>query len=202
MSSIAAVLPQDLTAFLKDHPRVRIDLSEQTSRDIQSLVADGQADIGILTSAHFREELLANPYYMDEVVAIVPAKGRWLKTKSIAMDDFFSQDLIILQEGGAIAEWLGDLARSRGTVLRVRVRAKGFDALAQLVAAGLGITALPRRVAERFSKLLRLRILALPEVETQRTISVCRPRLGHRVAAASDLFDFLSLRHTRRQGRK
>ncbi|MEY3969018.1 MAG: hypothetical protein RL617_31, partial [Pseudomonadota bacterium] len=105
MSSIAAVLPQDLTSFLKDHPGVRIDLSEQTSRDIQSLVADGQADIGILTSAHFREELLANPYYMDEVVAIVPAKGRWLKTKSIAMDDFFSQDLIILQEGGAIAEW-------------------------------------------------------------------------------------------------
>lgn len=202
MSSIAAVLPQDLTSFLKDHPRVRIDLSEQTSRDIQSLVADGQADIGILTSAHFREELLANPYYMDEVVAIVPAKGRWLKAKSIAMDDFFSQDLIILQEGGAIAEWLGDLARSRGTVLRVRVRAKGFDALAQLVAAGLGITALPRRVAERFSKLLRLRILALPEVETRRTISVCRPRLGHRVAAAADLFDFLSLRHTRRLGRK
>ena len=173
MSSIAAVLPADLTDFLKTHPGVQIDLSEQTSRDIQSLVADGQADIGILTSPSFRQGLQADRYYQDELVVTVPDTTAWRKTKALSAAALLQHDMILLQEGGAIAEWLADLARAEGVILRVRVRAKGFDALAQLVSAGLGITVLPQRVAERFSKVLRLRSLRLQHPEAQRVVSIC-----------------------------
>jgi len=199
MSSIAAVLPADLTDFLKTHPGVQIDLSEQTSRDIQSLVADGQADIGILTSPSFRQGLQADRYYQDELVVTVPDTTAWRKTKALSATALLQHDMILLQEGGAIAEWLADLARAEGVILRVRVRAKGFDALAQLVSAGLGITVLPQRVAERFSKVLRLRSLRLQHPEAQRVVSICTRSGGPVLTAARDLLLFLKGRHRGRQ---
>ncbi len=199
MSSIAAVLPADLTDFLKAHPGVQIDLSEQTSRDIQSLVADGQADIGILTSPSFRQGLQADRYYQDELVVTVPDTTAWRKTKALSATALLQHDMILLQEGGAIAEWLADLARAEGVILRVRVRAKGFDALAQLVSAGLGITVLPQRVAERFSKVLRLRSLRLQHPEAQRVVSICTRSGGPVLPAARDLLFFLKGRHRGRQ---
>ncbi|MFZ9315533.1 MAG: LysR family transcriptional regulator [Burkholderiaceae bacterium] len=195
MSSIAAVLPQDLTDFLKSHPGVRIDLSEHTSREIQSLVSEGRADIGVLTSVEFRTGLQAHDYYVDEVVATVPTRAPWIRIKTMTPQMLLDQELIILQEGGAISEWLYDLARMYGQSLKVRVKAKGFDALAQLVSAGLGVTVLPKVVAARFSRLLKLKTLPITGVDSRRTISICTIAGGAASPAARDLYEFLRQRH-------
>lgn len=195
MSSIAAVLPQDLTDFLKSHPGVRIDLSEHTSREIQSLVTEGRADIGVLTSADFRPGLQAHDYYVDEVVATVPTRAPWIRIKTMTPQMLLDQELIILQEGGAISEWLYDLARIYGQSLKVRVKAKGFDALAQLVSAGLGVTVLPKVVAARFSRLLKLKTLPITGIDSRRTISICTSAVGAASPAARDLYEFLRQRH-------
>jgi len=195
MSSIAAVLPDDLTEFLKSHPGVRIDLSEHTSREIQSLVTEGRADIGILTGAGLHPGLQTDDYYIDEIVATVPNKAPWTRTKTMAPEMLLAQELIILQEGGAISEWLYDLARMYGRSLKVRVKAKGFDALAQLVSAGLGVTVLPKVVAARFSRLLKLKTLPITGVDSQRTISICTIAGGAVSPAARDLYEFLRQRH-------
>lgn len=195
MSSIAAVLPEDLTEFLKSHPGVRIDLSEHTSREIQSLVTEGRADIGVLTGAGLHPALQTDDYYIDEVVATVPTRAPWTRAKTMTPENLLAQELIILQEGGAISEWLYDLARLHGQSLKVRVKAKGFDALAQLVSAGLGVTVLPKVVAMRFSRLLKLKTLPITGVNSQRTISICTAAGGPASPAARDLYDFLRQRH-------
>lgn len=195
MSSIAAVLPEDLTEFLKSHPGVRIDLSEHTSREIQSLVTEGRADIGVLTGAGLHPALQTDDYYVDEVVATVPTRAPWTRAKTMTPEHLLAQELIILQEGGAISEWLYDLARLHGQSLKVRVKAKGFDALAQLVSAGLGVTVLPKVVAIRFSRLLKLKTLPITGVNSQRTISICSAAGGPASPAARDLYDFLRQRH-------
>ncbi|MEY4083501.1 MAG: hypothetical protein RL483_870 [Pseudomonadota bacterium] len=194
VSSIATVLPNDLTAFLQDHPGVRIDLSEHTSREIQRMVADGQADIGVLAGPVLQEELESAPYYQDRLVIMLPRHAVPGGQKKMSLDQLLAQDLILSQEGGSISEWLADHARLRGQLLHVRVRAKGFDALSQLVAAGLGVTVLPEIVAQRFSKLLDLRILRLEGVEDQRLISVCRRSGASPQPAAQDLFAHLARR--------
>jgi len=195
ISSIATVLPGDLAAFLQSHPGIRIDLSEHHSRDIQSLVAEGQADIGVLSTDTVRSGLLSLPYYHDRLLAAVPAHDRWRRARMLHREQLLKHDLILLQEGGAIAEWLGDLARAEGTSLRVRVRAKGFDALAELVSAGLGITVLPSRIAMRYSQLLPIRLLPLEGVQDQRLVSLCALRAGPLLPAARTLLDFLKRRH-------
>ncbi len=192
VSSIATVLPNDLTAFLQSHPGIRIDLSEYTSREIQRMLADGQADIGVLAGPVTREDLESAPYYKDRLVIMLPRDAIPAHQKKMTIDQLLSQDLILSQEGGSISEWLADLARLKGQLLHVRVRAKGFDALSQLVAAGLGVTVLPEIVAKRFAKLLDLRILGLEGIQDQRLIAVCRRLGASQQPAAQDLFAHLA----------
>ncbi|NBT72988.1 MAG: LysR family transcriptional regulator [Betaproteobacteria bacterium] len=192
VSSIATVLPNDLTAFLQSHQGIRIDLSEYTSREIQRMLADGQADIGVLAGPVTREDLESAPYYKDRLVIMLPRDAVPAHQKKMTIDQLLTQDLILSQEGGSISEWLADLARLKGQLLHVRVRAKGFDALSQLVAAGLGVTVLPEIVAKRFAKLLDLRILGLEGIQDQRLIAVSRRLGGSAQPAAQDLFAHLA----------
>lgn len=191
-SSIATVLPSDLTGFLKTHPKVRIDLTEQTSREIQNQVAQGDAEIGIFAGEVFQTSLHVIPYHEDTLVAMVPNEPQWQKTKNIGLDDILAQDLILLQEGGSIQEWLALAARERGTHLRIRVQVKGFDAISQLVAAGLGITVLPEIVAKRFAKFLGLKTLSIVGTPTSRALWICHADPKRLSPAAADLLAFLS----------
>lgn len=191
-SSIATVLPGDLTEFLKGHPRVRIDLAEHTSREIQSLVANGDAEIGVFAGTLQQDGLQAMAYHQDTLVAMVPNQGAWKKERSASISQLLNEDLILLQEGGSIQEWLASAARREGVHPRIRVQVKGFDAISQLVAAGLGITVLPEIVARRFSRLLGLRILKITGVDTARALSVCHGDPQRMSPAALDLLNFFS----------
>ena len=191
-SSIATVLPGDLTEFLKGHPRVRIDLAEHTSREIQSLVANGDAEIGVFAGTLQLEGLQVMAYHQDTLVAMVPNQGVWKKERSASISQLLNEDLILLQEGGSIQEWLASAARREGVHPRIRVQVKGFDAISQLVAAGLGITVLPEIVARRFSRLLGLRILKITGVDTARALSVCHGDPQRMSPAALDLLNFFS----------
>lgn len=193
-SSIATVLPGDLTEFLKAHPRVRIDLAERTSREIQSLVADGDAEIGIFAGDVLKESLHVLRYHEDTLVALVPPTGAFKKERRVTVERLLSEDLILLQEGGSIQEWLVGVARMHGVHPRIRVQVKGFDAICQLVAAGLGMTVLPEIVARRFSRLLGLKVLAITGADTARAISVCSGDPGRLSPAALDLLNFFTAR--------
>lgn len=189
-SSIATFLPDDLTEFLKVHPRVRIDLSEHTSRDIQTMVANGDVEIGVFAGDVVRDGLKVLPYHSDILVAMVPNVEGWKKERSVPVRRLLSEDLILLQEGGSIQEWLINVARTQGVHPRIRVQVKGFDAISQLVAAGLGITVLPQSVAKRFARLLNLRTLPIVGADSARALSLCHSLSVALSPAAADLLGF------------
>jgi DNA-binding transcriptional LysR family regulator len=200
-SSMATVLPGDLTKFLKVHHKVRIDLSEHTSRDIQNRVADGHADIGMFAGDVLREGLATLPYQEDTLVAMVPNQPPWKGRRAIALTELLAEDLILLQEGGSIQEWLADAARLHHVQPRIRVQVKSFDAISQLVAAGLGLTVLPEMVAERFSRLMGLKMLRITGANTARPIWICHADAKKLSPAAADLLEFLK-QHRHRLAKK
>ena len=54
-------------------------------------------------------------------------------------------------------------AQALGRTLNVRLQVRGFDAIAQLVEAGLGVAVLPAVVAQRFARIFAVQPLALDE---------------------------------------
>jgi DNA-binding transcriptional LysR family regulator len=68
-----------------------------------------------------------------------------------------------------IEEW----AIKSGRPLKVRVRAPGFDAIAQLVAKDAGIALLPEVAASRFARELPVAVVALDDAWANRELRIC-----------------------------
>lgn len=193
-SSVATTLPADLTGFLQAHPKVRIDLSEHTSQEIQRMVANGDAELGVFAGETQIEHIATFPYHADTLMVLAPMTLDLDVADSIAIERVLEEDLILLQEGGSIQQWITDQGRRLGRPARIRVQAKGFDAICQLVAAGLGITVMPGVVARRFARLLDLRLLAIEGAPTARAIKLCVHRTRPLSPVARDLLAFLQRR--------
>ncbi len=163
VSAIADCLPPDLAAFSRAHPLIRISLEDQTSAEVQASVAEGRADVGIFVPPLLETRLTTWHYASGQLSAMVPLEHPLAEREQVAFDDLLDYDVVGLQSGAAVQEQLQQFAMARGRTLKARLQVRGFDAIAQLVEAGLGVAVLPTKVVERFSKLFRIRRLPLTE---------------------------------------
>lgn len=166
--AIAECLPPDLAAFSQAHPQIRISLEDQTSAEIQAAVAEGRADVGVLL-APMRDERLATWRYRQGALAvIVPAGHRLADAEATRFEALLDDDIVGLHTGATVHELMREEAQERGRTLKARLQVRGFDAIAQLVEAGLGVAVLPAAVAERFRRLFSIAVLRLDEPWAQR----------------------------------
>ncbi len=185
-SAIAECLPADLANFSQAHPGIRISLEDLTSAEVQAAVASGRADVGIFVPPQHDSRLHCRPYRAGEAVGrlavLVPAQHPLLQHPSlqqpstkqpgipagIPFDALLDYDIVGLHLGAALQEQMRERAQALGRTLNVRVQVRGFDAIAQLVEAGLGVAVLPAGVAQRFARIFQVTPLALGEPWAQR----------------------------------
>lgn len=163
-SAIAECLPPDLAAFSRAHPEIRISLEDQTSAELQRSVAEGAADVGIFVPPLLEPARLQTwPYRDGTLVLITPAGHALGRQAAVRFADLLEHDFIGQHTGAALQQMLLAQATELGRPLRARMQVRGFDAIAQLVEAGLGIALMPSAVAQRLARLFRLEIVALDE---------------------------------------
>lgn len=162
-SAIAEWLPADLAAFSKAHPGIRISLEDLTSAEVQAAVATGRADVGIFVPPQHEAELRCCPYREGRLAVLVPQGHVLAKRGAVAFDALLDFDIVGLHLGAAAHELMRERAQALGRPLNERIQVRGFDAIAQLVEAGLGVAILPALVAERASRIFAVQPLALNE---------------------------------------
>jgi DNA-binding transcriptional LysR family regulator len=168
-SAIAEHLPADLAAFAKTNPGVRVSLEEMTSVDVQGAVAEGRADAGIFVSPARETGLECKPYRHGMLAILVPHGHALARRSGHRFDALLDHDIVGLHAGAAAHEQMRERAQALGRTLNARMQVHGFDAIAQLVEAGLGVAVLPAVVAERFAKVFRVQPLKLSEDWAQRS---------------------------------
>lgn len=166
--AIAEALPPDLAAFSQAHPQIRISLEDQTSAEVQAAVAEGRADVGVFTTPLLDNRLQTWSYRTGRLAVLVPAAHELAGRESVSFDDLLDHDLVGLHSGAAAQELMMQEAMTRGRTLKARLQVRGFDAIAQLVEAGMGVAVLPDAPARRFAQVFDVRRLALDEAWAQR----------------------------------
>ena len=161
--AIAECLPRDLVAFSQAHPQIRISLEDQTSPEVQAAVAEGRADVGIFVPPVLDNRLTTWPYREGRLAVIVPAGHKLSTEGAVRFEALLDYDVVGLHVGAAVHELMREHAQERGRTLNARLQVRGFDAIAQLVEAGLGVAILPAAVAERFAQVFRIAVLTLDE---------------------------------------
>ena len=166
--AISECLPPDLAAFSRAHPQIRISLEDLTSAEIQAAVAEGRADVGICVPPLLDNRLTTWRYRRGALAAIVPAGHPMARRKQVRFEVLLEYDIVGLHQGAAVHELMRAEAEGQGKTLKARLQVRGFDAIAQLVEAGLGVAVLPAAAAERFARVFRIKVLRLDEPWAER----------------------------------
>lgn len=113
-SAIIAFLPQDLSAFSRHYPEIKIDLQERVSSEIIAAVRDGLTDIGIFAGHVAAPDLQIIPYRRDRLVLVTPDKHPLAERSSIAFNEALAFDFIGLQQDASLQALLFEQANLSG----------------------------------------------------------------------------------------
>lgn len=179
-AAINQFLPPLLAEYEALHPEVQVDVTEQVSEQVVLALRDGRADVGVFVQGPDTEGLDIVDFRGDELILIVPRKHRLAKASPISFASTLDEPWISLNPGAALLQQQHSAAVAAGRPLKLRMQVASFDAVAHMVAAGLGIGMLPKMAAMPMVKEKKLAWRPLTDAWARR-----RLQLGMRKEADS-----------------
>jgi DNA-binding transcriptional LysR family regulator len=191
ISAIVEFLPGALASFAKDHPDIHIHLEEHVSSAIATAVADNSADLGIVSELPVIDGLTTVPFRNDDLVLVLPAGHPLAARSAVAFADIADQPFVGLQAGSSLHRLLTRAAVDAGASLNWRIHVTSFDAACAMVAAGLGLSVMPRGATSAYIRSLSLASVALSDPWAQRQLFLCVRANAPLHSAANLLFERL-----------
>ena len=173
MSAIVEFLPPLLSSFLKDHPDIHVHLEQHVSKDIASAVKENRADFGIVGELPSLNQLLTTPFRQDELVLVTQQSHALAQRASIVFSEIASLPLICLDANSSLHYVLAKAAAECDRQLDQRIRVASFDAACAMVAAGLGVTILPRLAVAPYLQAFGLAPIKLTDTWAARQLFIC-----------------------------
>lgn len=171
-SAVTQFLPGDIAAFTAVNPRIKIELEEQNSGDIVHAVLDGRADIGIFADRTPLLGLQTVEYRRDRLALVVPKAHPLARRKQMAFVEAADLEFVSLSKGTSLSQRLEAGAEALGKRLRVRIQVRSFDAMCQMVAAGLGVAVLPAASVQPHLRSMGLHKIDLTDAWAERHLLV------------------------------
>lgn len=168
-SALLELLPQRLESFIRNHPRIRVDLEERMSPEILGALLDGRADIGVVDIATPTRGLSFLPFCHDSLAMVLPAAHPLAGERELRLSQLLAENFIVLAGTNAVTTRLLNAAAALGEPIKVRMQMRSFDAACRVVAAGMGVAVLPMEAIA--PQLAHLALSAVPVAEdwAQRT---------------------------------
>jgi DNA-binding transcriptional LysR family regulator len=170
ISAIVQFLPEDLGAFARLHPQVKIDLEEHLSPEVLRAVQEGATDLGLCNGAMGAGGLQSLPYRRDSLVLVVPRGHALASGGPVAFGASLPFDHVGLHANSSIHLATHQAATQAGTAVRVRIRVTGLDAMCRMIANGLGVGVMPERAFDLLHTGDALQALPLTDPWAQRQL--------------------------------
>ncbi|CAB3653658.1 LysR family transcriptional regulator [Achromobacter marplatensis] len=172
-TALSEYLPSVLGDFLKDHPRVSVDLEERLSHEIADALRAGTCDIGVLADSTDLHGLHTLTFRHDPLTLIVPRGHALAGRPAVMLAEVADEEFVGLVEGSALQEHIAHHARRGGKALSYRVRLRSFDAVCRMVGQGVGIAIVPRVAAVRYGRAAGVARVALADDWATRDLVLC-----------------------------
>lgn len=192
-SAIAESLLDDLTSFMRapEHQDIKVDIEERFSKDIVGMVREGVVSLGVCWGNIDFGGLEHRPYRRDELTLAVPLDHPLAQQHALHFEDTLAYEHVGLPPSTAVHTMLGRAAARTGRHMSYRVVVSNFDAAFRVVAAGLGVSVVPRQVSELYVSAGQVRIIRLLNEWAQREFAICYRGRGDLTPAAGRLLEFL-----------
>lgn len=174
VSALTQFLPSDLKAFSEKYPAVELRLEERVSSEIVRGIADNAADIGFYADGGGQHVgVVTLPYRQDQLIVVAPLSHPVSSLKSISAAQLLEYQLIGIPTGSFVTLQLTKAAGNLGVPVKFRMHVNSFEAVCLMVEAGMGLGVVPKILAKRYIKALKIKMLTLNEPWSSRNLNIC-----------------------------
>jgi DNA-binding transcriptional LysR family regulator len=189
-------LPALLARFHAFYPGVEIVLREEATEQLAALLAAGRVDLALV---HVTEEDLppsladaavaTEPLYSEDLVLIMAPDHPLAERGEVALAELRDEVFIAFKPGSGLRRALARAGEEAGFKPRVIFESGDLGAIRGLVAAGLGISVVPRSVAEAPGAAIA--VVPLGALPLTRTVLLAWRRDHYRSPAAEACLAFI-----------
>jgi DNA-binding transcriptional LysR family regulator len=190
-SGLSEYLPKALAAFLAEHPRISIDVEERESGEIANAIASGAADVGLAAEHALPEGIERIPFSEDRLVLVTTRQDELASRRQIDFREVVERDFVGLITSSALHAHVAGHAARLGARLRFRARLNNFDAIGQMVAAGIGVAVMPEVAARRCARSMKINVVRIRDSWANRRLAICARSFKELSKPAQQLVDHL-----------
>lgn len=148
------LLPYVLPTFKRSFPNIEITLLEDSSMNLEKLTALGKTDLSLL-SLPLVEPSLAYEIIGEELIDLAVPTNHPLALRATAnnmpvpvqLEELKGEPFIILKKGQGFRKMTIELCQQAGFEPHVVFESNNMETIQSLVAAGMGVTLVPRYIA-------------------------------------------------------
>lgn len=144
------ILPLVLPVFQQRFPDIEIALVEETTANLESLAANGQTDICLLSLPLAEPSLVYREIKEEEILLAVPPRHDLANKKRnnlVEIGKLRQEPFIVLKKGQGFRQITLDLCQTAGFDPHIVFESGNIETVQSLVAAGMGIAFVPQMVA-------------------------------------------------------
>jgi DNA-binding transcriptional LysR family regulator len=190
-SGLSEYLPKVLAAFLSEHPHISIDVEERESGEIAHAIATGAADLGLAAEHALPENIERIPFSEDRLVLVTARQDELASRRQVDFREVVERDFVGLITSSALHAHIAGHAARLGARLRFRARLNNFDAIGQMVAAGIGVAVMPEVAARRCARSMKINVIRLRDPWANRRLAICARSFRALPKPAQQLADHL-----------
>ncbi|MBA9085287.1 DNA-binding transcriptional LysR family regulator [Fontibacillus solani] len=185
------LLPYVLPAFKATYPEIQVNLLEDTSLNLEKLTAGGGTDLSLLSLPLQEPSLTFEPIGEEVIDLAVPPEHPLAKLKqhknSVSIEMLRDEPFIVLKKGQGFRTMTVDLCKSAGFEPNIVFESNNIETVQSLVAAGMGITFVPRFIARAKRSELIPVYIPLADPAPSRTLVIAY-RKGRYLSKAAEAF--------------
>ncbi len=140
------LLPRVTPRIARALPKLQLMLHEYQTAALVERTLAGELDLAILALPAETKGLVTRPLFAEAFLVAMPENHRLAARRRIKSSDLSGEKLLLLEEGHCLRDQALEVCARAGTEEQ-DFRATSLETLRQMVAAGLGITLLPRVAA-------------------------------------------------------
>lgn len=174
------VLPHLIGAFRQKYPEAYLSVQVMTRQEVEDQLLAKQVHIGVLGLPARSKDLECFPFFVDELVLIVPTDHPWAARGTIAPKELYQADWIMRESVAATRQSVDTILNEHGvrvSDLRVTMELGSVEAIEAAVEAGYGVSFVSRVAVRRGLELGKIKVVRVKGLHLQRQIYLARNKL-------------------------
>ncbi len=142
----AHLLPKVLAVFRKNHPKIQVQLREESSPGLARCLENGEVDLAILDEAGVTPALEQKALFTEDLLVALPPRHPLAGKNRLTLKALSEEPFILMKTGHGFRQIVLDLFRKAGLEPKVVFESGEIETVQALVGAGMGVSLVPRMV--------------------------------------------------------